>query len=104
MKSGPSPERERSLDEARGLILKALNGIAAEVYLFGSSTKGRTRAFSDIDIGILTKQPVPADFFANLAEAFEESDIPYTVDLVDLRGTSPEFRERVRREGIAWKG
>jgi len=100
---GPNPERERSLDQARELTLKALNGISAEAYLFGSCVTGRARAFSDIDIGIMPRAELPADFFVRLSEAFEESDIPYNVDLVDLRRATPEFCARVRREGIVWK-
>jgi len=34
--------------------------------------------------------------------ALEESTIPYRVEVVDLTEASPAFRERVRREGIAW--
>jgi predicted nucleotidyltransferase len=97
-------ERRRAIAKARELTLAALSGIDADAYLFGSSATGGPRTFSDIDIAILPKSPVPTDFFANLAEAFEESDIPYEVDLVDLRDTTPEFYARVRREGIVWKG
>jgi len=39
---------------------------------------------------------------AEIRERLEESDIPYTVDVVDLARTSQTFRDKVRREGIRW--
>jgi predicted nucleotidyltransferase len=59
---------------------------------------------SDIDIAILPRTEFPSDFFSDLAEAIEESTIPYDVDLVDLRRAAPTLMEEVRREGVKWKG
>jgi hypothetical protein len=59
---------------------------------------------SDLDIGVLPIGPLPADALARLREAFDESTIPYEVDVVDLSSVSPAFRERVLREGQQWVG
>jgi hypothetical protein len=40
---------------------------------------------------------------ADLRETLEESTIPYEVDVVDLSEASPQFRQRVKREGVVWK-
>ena len=47
---------------------------------------------------------ITAETLARLHETFEESTIPYEVDVVDLSRVAPEFRERVRREGQRWVG
>lgn len=95
----PSP---RYLDEARAIVERELSGVAADVYLFGSWARGDPRRISDIDIAVLPRGPAPAAILSRLREAFEESSIPYPVDVVDLREASPSLRDRVLREGIPW--
>lgn len=55
-------------------------------------------------MGILPLKPLPAGLMAEIREALEESLVIYPVDLVDLSEASPEFRERVAGEGLAWNG
>ncbi len=93
-----------ALEEARAIVRRELAGLPVEVYLFGSRATGTARASSDLDIGILPTGPVPADTLARLHETFEDSTIPYEVDVVDLSRVTPEFRERVQREGQRWVG
>jgi uncharacterized protein len=59
---------------------------------------------SDIDIGILPQDELPAGFFSDLAESVEDSSIPYDVDIVDLRRAAPTLVDGVRREGVRWRG
>jgi hypothetical protein len=42
--------------------------------------------------------------FAELAADFEESPIPYDVDLVDLRRADAALVDQVHREGVKWRG
>lgn len=58
---------------------------------------------SDIDVGILAHDELPADFFADLAEQIDSTAIPYDVDLVDLRRAASTLIDEVRREGVKWK-
>jgi predicted nucleotidyltransferase len=97
-----NPARERAIEDLRRMVLKTLGERAAEVWLFGSCARGDARQHSDIDIAILPHDQVPPGFFAELAADFEESTIPYDVDLVDLRRADPALVEEVRREGIKW--
>jgi predicted nucleotidyltransferase len=62
----------------------------------------RGRRYSDIDIGILSGEPLPTGLLAELREALEESHIIYTVDVVDLGEVSDAFRSRVISEGVRW--
>jgi uncharacterized protein len=99
-----NPTRERALEELRGMVLGALGEHDAAVWLFGSCARGEARQHSDIDIAILPKDNLPSGFFAELAADFEESPIPYDVDLVDLRQADAALVDEVRREGVKWRG
>lgn len=95
--------RERALEELRAMILKALEGRDAAVWLFGSCARGEVKQHSDIDIAILPRDELSPNFFALLADEIEESAIPYDVDLVDLRRADPALVEEVRLEGVKWR-
>ncbi|HMD65991.1 MAG TPA: nucleotidyltransferase domain-containing protein [Stellaceae bacterium] len=86
------------------MVLDALSGHDAEVWLFGSCARGDALQHSDIDIAILPRDDLPSGFFSDLAEIVEESSIPYDVDIVDLRSAAPTLIDEVRREGVKWKG
>lgn len=99
-----NPVRRRAIQELRRMVLDAIGGHDAEIWLFGSCARGDARQHSDIDIGILPRDKLPSGFFAELAADIEESTIPYDVDLVDLRRADPALIEQVRREGLRWRG
>jgi hypothetical protein len=86
------------------MVLGALGEHDAAVWLFGSCARGEARQHSDIDIAILPLDDLPSGFFAELAADFEESTIPYDVDLVDLRRADAALIDKVRREGVRWRG
>lgn len=73
-----------------------------KVYLFGSWARGKPSRHSDIDIGVVPMAPLPPGTLARLRERFEESHIPYRVDVVDLGATDRAFRDAVIRQGMAW--
>ena len=85
------------------MVLGALGEHDAAVWLFGSCARGEARQHSDIDIAILPRNDLPSGFFAELAADFEESPIPYDVDLVDLRWADAALIDEVRREGVKWR-
>src|SRR5437763_719200 len=101
--TGMNPTRQQALKELRRMVLDAVGQHDAEVWLFGSCARGEVMQHSDIDIAILPRGNLPDGFFSELAEAIEESTIPYEVDLVDLRHAAPTLIEEVRREGLKWR-
>jgi predicted nucleotidyltransferase len=68
--------------------------------VFGSRAEGTARRYSDIDLG-LAGEPLPFDGLARLTEAFEDGDLPYRVDVVNLAHTSREFRAAALASAIA---
>ncbi|MBV9862197.1 MAG: nucleotidyltransferase domain-containing protein [Alphaproteobacteria bacterium] len=95
--------RTRAIETLRHLVLDALADRKAAVWLFGSCISGKVRHSSDIDVAILPREQLPDGFFAELAEAVEESTIPYDVDLVDLRSADPALIGEVYRGGVKWR-
>lgn len=73
---------------------------SCEVWAFGSRVKGTAKPFSDLDLVIMSQQPVSLDLIASLHEAFSESDLPWKVDIVDWSSTSPEFRAVIDQQKI----
>jgi predicted nucleotidyltransferase len=65
---------------------------AAEIRVFGSRVQGRARPFSDLDIALVDSSPIPPYTLGRLKEDFEESTLPFRVDLLDWQAISPEFR------------
>ncbi|PIZ25104.1 MAG: nucleotidyltransferase domain-containing protein [Chloroflexi bacterium CG_4_10_14_0_8_um_filter_57_5] len=90
------------LETVRKIVRGQLMGYKAKVYLFGSRAVGKAHRFSDIDVAVLPLQPVPARVFAEIREALEESDVIYSVDLVNLSETDDQFQQRVLKEGVLW--
>jgi len=79
--------------EIKEIIFRFLNSKEFQVFIFGSRTTGKAKRYSDYDVGIWGKKPVPASTVVLIEEAFEESDLPYKVEIVDFSLVSPEFRK-----------
>ena len=99
-----SPARARALERVREIVMDVLGTEDVRVYLFGSCATGSVRSSSDIDVAVEPLHGSPPPSLATLRERLDESDVPYDVDVVDLSRASLEFAQRVRREGLVWKG
>lgn len=94
---------DQSLRKVKHAVLKAFENDNVMIVLFGSRARGNAHRTSDIDIGILPSDEYDRDKIASLRAEFEEMNIPYTVDLVNLSGVSGDFRQKVLAEGEIWK-
>lgn len=63
---------------------------------FGSRVVGIPKRFSDLDLCFF--ENIPGNILSHIEEDFEESDLPYKVDLVDWSICSADFRDRIRRK------
>jgi type I restriction enzyme S subunit len=66
-----------------------------EVWVFGSRAGPLAKPFSDLDLAIVSPDGLAVRRLALLSAAFEESDLPIKVDLVDWKSANPAFRDRV---------
>ena len=64
-----------------------------EVRVFGSRANGAARPYSDLDLVIVSKEPLENGGLRLLKEAFEESDLPFRVDVLEWHATSASFRK-----------
>jgi predicted nucleotidyltransferase len=65
---------------------------AYRVFIFGSRATKASRKFSDIDLGIEGPVPLTSKQYIQLANALDETDIPYKIDLVDFSEVSEKFK------------
>lgn len=96
--------REHVIEQVKRIVLNEVGQTSAVVFLFGSWAREEERRTSDIDIGILHDSVLPPEVFAKIRSALEESTVPYRVDVVDLAKADRALIEKVRKEGIIWKG
>ncbi len=71
-----------------------------EVWAFGSRATNRAKPFSDLDLAIITREPLSLDETAGLHDAFSASDLPWKVDIVDWATTSESFRQIIERDRV----
>ena len=55
----------------------------AEIIVFGSRIHGTAKPWSDLDLAIKPKSARDWKLLAEIKEAFQESDLPFRVDLLD---------------------
>lgn len=91
-------EKEEDIKE---VVRELLKDKKVKVYLFGSRAKGEHTQRSDLDLAFLSEENISYEL-SLLREILEDSNIPFTVDIVDLSKVGRDFRERVLREGKLW--
>lgn len=79
-------------------ILKKYLPSNARTWIFGSRARGNAKKYSDIDILIDTGSLIPIETMAQLNLAFEESTLPYKVDLVDAASIDKSFHDKIQAE------
>jgi predicted nucleotidyltransferase len=71
--------------------------------LFGSRARGDHAPYSDIDIGIIPRQPLDPKKLTLLREWIENQNIPQKVELVDFSLVSAQFKEQALKDAEWWK-
>ncbi len=70
-----------------------------EVWAFGSRVHQRgLKPFSDLDLVLITEQPLAESLYGKIKEAFSESDLPIRVDIADWSLLSDSFRNIILKE------
>lgn len=71
----------------------------AEIRIFGSRQRGTALPWSDLDLLIVDDGPLDINTMAELGCAFEDSDLPFRVDLLDWHRLGEEFRIQIEKQG-----
>jgi predicted nucleotidyltransferase len=86
----------KQLDILRDLLASRVPD--REVRAFGSRVSGQARRLSDLDLVVMGEEPVPELVLANLRADLEDSDLPFRVDLLELRDLPATWIERFREQ------
>lgn len=90
------PQLTRAID---AIVHRRLGAGTYELFFFGSRVANGGSPRSDIDVGIEAETPLPLSLMRRIREDLEELRTLYTIDFVDFKTVSPEFR-RVAKEHI----
>jgi uncharacterized protein len=88
----------KQLDILRELVASRVPD--REVRAFGSRVSGQARRFSDLDLVVMGEEPVPELVLAHLRADLEDSDLPFRVDLLELRDLPATWIERFREQSV----
>lgn len=69
----------------------------SEVRAYGSRYKGTAKVYSDLDLSIVGDDKLDLIMLGDIEEAFQESDLPFRVDILDWNAISPEFKKVIEQ-------
>jgi predicted nucleotidyltransferase len=84
------------IQTVRGILSRYVPGL--EVRIFGSRVDGPAKPHSDLDLALMTDQPLPPRTAALLRDAFSESNLPFKVDIIDWAEISEPFRKVIEKK------
>ena len=83
------------MDQKYWEIVKAiLQKYPYTFYAFGSRVKGTQKRLSDLDICFM--DDIPGHIRSHIRGDFEDSNLPFTVDLVDWNSCDEKFRAQIK--------
>ena len=68
------------------------------VRVMGSRANGRAKPFSDLDIVIMGDEPLDLSTLGQLRDAFDESSLPFAVDIIEWASASDAFRRIIDQQ------
>ena len=87
--------RPDHLETVKGIL--AAHVPACEVRAFGSRATWTAKDYSDLDLAIAGADPLDRVTLGRLQEAFEESNLPMRVDVLDWHAISHSFRDVIEQ-------
>jgi len=90
----------QELAQVRAVLAEHLPA-GVKVGVFGSRAGGTPKPWSDLDLVLEGEAPLALALLARLSEAFDESDLPWKVDLVDRRAVSQAFGQIIDAGRVA---
>ena len=97
--TSPVDIRPDHLELVQGILHEHLP-VGVKVWVFGSRANWTTKDSSDLDLALEGKSQLSYKVLGTLKDAFEDSSLPYTVDVVDLNGIGDSFRQIVELQKV----
>ncbi len=85
-------------DKHKKIIKEILSKYPYKFYVFGSRVKENHKKLSDLDLCYL--DPIPSSVINLIENDFEESDLPFKVDIINWKNCSKEFQEEINKDLI----
>ena len=95
--TSPVDIRPDHLEIVQDILLKHLP-VGVRVWVFGSRAGWTTKDSSDLDLALECESEISHKVLGTLKDAFEDSSLPYAVDVVDLNRIGDSFRQIVESE------
>ena len=81
-------------------ILQNSLPVNSQVWVFGSRAKHQAKYNSDLDLAIEAPEPLNSQTRMQLETQFDESYLPYSVDIVDMQTVEPYFKEIIDQQKV----
>jgi predicted nucleotidyltransferase len=88
------------LSEVKKVLLNYTDVTSCEIYYFGSRATNKHRKNSDLDLLIIDTKPLSPVSVAKIEEAFEESNIPFKIDLLLKSRITEEFYQSIMLHAV----
>ena len=88
------------LEPHKKIVDDILKSVPHSFYVFGSRAKGTAKPFSDLDLAVTV---LSAHERSQLETLFEESNLPFTVDLVELNKINDAFKKNIEHDLVPWE-
>ena len=97
--TSPVDIRPDHLEIVQGILREHLP-MGVKVWVFGSRANWSTKDSSDLDLAVEGHNGLSHKVLGTLKDAFEDSTLPYTVDVVDLNRIGDSFRQIVKSQRV----
>ena len=94
---------DKYIEQIKKIVLSFLENENMMIIFFGSRAEGNADEGSDVDIAIKGEKSIEPLLISKIKTRLEESNIPYRVDIIDLRKADKVFVQNVLETGIVWK-
>ncbi len=81
-------------DRHLNIVKNILEKYPYTFYVYGSRSKGTNKRFSDLDLCVM--EDISIDLAGKILAEFEESDLPFKVDLLRWQKTSDSFKNLIK--------
>lgn len=87
--------QKEELEIVREIVASYLP-IDAQVFVFGSRAKSTNKKWADLDLAVDAGRPLTPREVLDLEDQFEDCDLSYRVDIVDLATISENFKANIK--------
>lgn len=93
-------QKIKTIEDLKEFLQQFFKEENVKVYLFGSRAEGKNTPYSDIDLAFESDKDV-SEKLSQLRYILEESNLPYKVDIVDLKN-APYLKQVIEEKGKRW--